>query len=97
MLHMPMKLSKRLVDEFNRDGRKLPNGDEYRADHIYIPKEVYDNAKDIVDLIKYTAALEYHINKDRLINENFLLVTFRNWSLDSGVSQGMTGWHIDGH
>ena len=26
-----------------------------------------------------------------------MLVTFRNWSLDSGVSQGMTGWHIDGH
>lgn len=37
MLHMPMKLNQRLLDEFNRDGRRLPNGEQFRVDKIYIP------------------------------------------------------------
>lgn len=64
---------------------------------IYIPAEVYEKASDLVALIKHTVALEYAIDADRLVYEDFLLVTMRHWDLEVGESQGMTGWHIDGH
>lgn len=77
MLHMPMKLNQQIVDKFKCDGRKLPNGEDFSVNKIYIPKSVYDQAKDLVALLEYTVAIEYNINAEKLLYEDLLMVTMR--------------------
>ena len=59
ILHMPVKLNARWMKEFNDEGRTLPDGSSFKTDRIYIPREMFTSALDVVKLIKYTVALEY--------------------------------------
>ena len=95
VLHMPIKLSQAMVDQFNAEGRRLPDGAEFRADEVYIPERLAKGA-DFVSLVKQTLVTEYQLNPERLRN-NFLLVTLRVGDLTQSQSLGNTGWHVDGH
>ena len=95
VLHIPIKLSQAMVDQFNEEGRRLPDGAEFRADEVYIPEKLAKGA-DFVSLVKQTLVTEYQLNPERLRN-NFLLVTLRVGELTQSQSLGNTGWHVDGH
>ena len=95
VLHMPLKLSQAMVEQFNAEGRRLPDGAEFRADEVYIPEKLAQGA-DFMSLVKQTLVTEYQLNPERLRN-NFLLVTLRVGELTQSQSLGNTGWHVDGH
>lgn len=93
-LHMPIKISKSFADNFNNEGRRDPNGNMFDHNLLYIPAEFAK--KDMLDLLKYSVAMEVNINRERL-DSNFILLTFRTDNLEPSQSLGKTGWHIDGH
>lgn len=95
VLHMPIKISQAMADQFNAEGRRLPDGAEFRADEVYIPEKLAQGA-DFMSLVKQTLVTEYQLNPERLRN-NFLLVTLRVGELSHSQSLGNTGWHVDGH
>ena len=95
VLHIPIKLSQAMVEQFNAEVRRLPDGAEFHADEVYIPEKLAKGT-DFVALVKQTLVMEYQLNPERLRN-NFLLVTFRVGELTRSQSLGNTGWHVDGH
>jgi hypothetical protein len=95
VLHMPIKLSKAMVDQFNAEGRCLPDGAQFRSDEVYIPESLA-RGEDFMSLVKQTLVMEHQLNPERLEN-NFLLVTLRVGELTQSQSLGNTGWHVDGH
>ena len=93
-LHMPLKLSKDFCNQFNEEGRRLPNGESFDPNKLYIPTEIAGD--DMMKALKFSCDIERQIDKDRFEN-NFVLLTLRTDTLQREQSLGNTGWHIDGH
>jgi hypothetical protein len=95
VLHMPVKLSTVIANTLNESGRRLPNGDLFDDETLYIPPQLLQS-DDVMNVLHHAIKMERAINSDRL-KKNLLLLTLRSGVLEPTESLGQGGWHIDGH